>query len=466
MVIGNWHILEDAHSIVRCKCDNSNRGERMKSWFRVKKGEEKGYRIIMHPDLIKDCELSVNMKVTVRFGLQTCDVKIIPSKKINIGKMIMTRDVIEALMLPLIPAYEIVYKDDEIQIGPIIGIVAARTTGKLDEKVQKLGRYVRKYHKVNGAIIAFSNEGIDFDKRLMFGYLYDPFEKKWIKGIYPFPTAIFKRASLKKELHQQFERIIGNRIFNSSTFTKWEMYSWFKQASGLNAYLPVTRIFKHVHDVEYMLERFGAAYIKPIKGMQGKGVAKIEQKEEGLVVQHIAEDSKDDYFFHDMFEAGGFLQETFGEEKFILQHPLELQFQESIIDFRVIMIKDRNGEWKNFGIMGRNGVKGHIVSNRHRGGKVEQAARTLEKMFPDKKKEYLREMEQLAIMAAKTIENCGFLFGKLGIDIGIDRDGRMWLIEINHRNPNDYVATFAGDKSLVNKIRHENMRYAKTLAGF
>jgi glutathione synthase/RimK-type ligase-like ATP-grasp enzyme len=438
----------------------------MKSWFRVKRGEEEGYRIIMHPDLIENCELSVNMKVTVRFGLQTCKVKVIPSKKIHIGKMFMTGDVIDSLMLPLLPAYEIVYHDDEIQIGPLIGIVAAKTIRKLDEKVQKLGRYVRKYHKVNGAIIAFSNEGIDFDKKLIFGYLYDPIEKMWVKGIYPFPSAIFKRASLKKELHQQFERIIGNRIFNSSTFTKWEMYTWFKHAYGLNAYLPVTRVFKHVHDVEYMLEKFKAAYIKPIKGMQGKGVAKIEQKEDGLFVQHIAEDSKEDYFFQDFYEAGEFLQDTFGEEKFILQQPLELQFQESIIDFRVIMIKDRNGEWKNFGIMGRNGVKGHIVSNRHRGGKVEQAALTLEKMFPDKKMEYLRGMEDLAKMAAATIENCGFLFGKLGIDIGIDRDGHMWLIEINHRNPNDYVATFAGDKSLVNKIRHENMRYAKALAGF
>ncbi|XXM70994.1 YheC/YheD family protein [Lysinibacillus sphaericus] len=438
----------------------------MKSWFRVEKGEETGYNIIIHPDLVKDSVPAVKERVTLRFGHQTCEVKVIQSEEISRGNMLMTCDVIDSLILPLIPGYEIVWRDDELQIGPVIGIVAARTLRKLDEKVQKLGRYVRKYHKVNGAIIAFSNEGIDFEKKLIFGYLYDPDDKKWIKGIYPFPAAIFKRASLKKELQQHFEKIIGNRIFNSSTFTKWEMYSWFKGSAELNAYLPLTRLFKHVQDVEFMLEQFGAAYIKPVKGMQGKGVAKIEQTEWGVTVQHIGVDRKNDYVFHDLVEAGGFLQEMFGEEKYILQQPLHLQFQDSIIDFRVIMIKNRNGMWKNFGIMGRNGVKGHIVSNRHRGGKVEPAADTLDKMFPEKKFDYLMEMEKLSQMAAKAIENCGFLFGKLGIDIGIDREGRMWLIEINHRNPNDHVATYAGDQSLVNKIRLENMRFAKRLAGF
>ena len=118
--------------------------------------------------------------------------------------------------------------------------------------------------------------------------------------------------------------------------------------------------------------------------------------------------------------------------------------------------------------MGRNGVKGHIVSNRHRGGKVEQAYLTLSKMFADKNKtiEYIKKMERLAIQAAQTIEYCGFHFGKLGIDIGIDIEGHVWLIEINHRNPNDFVASFSGDKNLVNLIRLANMQYAKRLAGF
>jgi glutathione synthase/RimK-type ligase-like ATP-grasp enzyme len=438
----------------------------MKTWFKVKKGEETGYRILVHPGLIKGFECSVNTKVTVRFGLQTCEVKVIPSKKISIGKMIMSGDIIHNLMLPLIPSYEIVYRDNEIHIGPIIGIVAAKKIEKLEEKVQKLGRYVRKYHKVNGAIIAFSNEGIDYEKKLIFGYLYDPFEKRWVKGIYPYPAAIFKKTSLNKELHHHFEKIIGNRIFNSSTFNKWEMYSWFQNASELIDYLPETKMFNQIADVEYMMEQFGSVYIKPIKGMQGKKIAKIENYKEGLRIQYIEEDTKKDYFFKDLDEAKEFLQNTFKEGKFIIQQPLNLRFNDSIIDYRVIMVKGRTGKWKNYGMMGRNGVEGQIVSNRHRGGKVEQAYMTLEKVFPEQECEYMKEMDQLARKAAYAIENCGFHFGKLGIDIGIDKDGRMWLIEINHRNPNDYVASFAGDRTLVNKIRLANMRYAKKLTGF
>jgi glutathione synthase/RimK-type ligase-like ATP-grasp enzyme len=262
--------------------------------------------------------------------------------------------------------------------------------------------------------------------------------------------------------------VIGKKIFNSSTFNKWEMYTWFKNSSELKPFLPETKIFRKIFNVEQMMEKYDAVYIKPIKGMQGKRVAKIEKKDDKLLIQYIDDDTKKDYTFNNLYEAKDFLERNFGDENFILQQPLNLRFNESIIDFRVIMIKDQTGEWKNYGILGRNGVKGQIVSNRHRGGKVEQGEVALGKMFADKGTilEYCKLMENLAKKAAQTIENCGFHFGKLGIDIGIDTDGNIWLIEINHRNPNDFVASFAGDYKLVNEIRLANMLYAKRIAGF
>jgi glutathione synthase/RimK-type ligase-like ATP-grasp enzyme len=440
----------------------------MGNWFQVKKEGETGSRITLNSAVMWNLGISFMEMSIWWFGLQKCEVKVISSNEINENEIVMTEDVIHSLMLSLIPTYEIRYEKNEFHIGPIIGIIAGKNIKKLDEKVQGLGRYVREYEKIGGAIIALSNEGIDRDKKLVIGYLYDPFKKKWVKGIYPYPLSIFKKSSLDKELHKHFESVIGKRIFNSSTFDKWEMYNWFKNSSELKPFLPETKIFKRNLDVEQMMEKFDAIYIKPIKGMQGKKVAKIEKKSDRISIQYIEEDSKNDYVFSNLYEAKDFLEQNFGGEKFILQQSLNLRFNDSIIDFRVIIIKDQTGEWKNYGIMGRNGVKGHIVSNRHRGGKVEQAYLTLSKMFADKNKtiEYIKKMERLAIKAAQTIEYCGFHFGKLGIDIGIDIEGHVWLIEINHRNPNDFVASFSGDKNLVNLIRLANMQYAKRLAGF
>lgn len=417
---------------------------------------------------MKNLEISPIKFIHIHFGLQKCEVKAVSSDLIKENEIVIAGDVIDHLMIPMNQEYEIRYNKDGFHIGPIIGIVAGRNLKKLDEKVHKLVRYVRNYHKIGGAIIAFSNEGIDREKKRISGYLYNPIQKKWEKGIYPYPLAIIKRNSLNKDLQQHFESVIGNRIFNSSTFNKWEMYTLFKNSSDLKPYLPETKMYRNIAEIQQMLEKHDSIYIKPIKGMQGKKVAKVENKSERIVIQSIDEETKIDRVFKDLNDAKEFLKQNFREEEFILQQSLNLRFNDSIIDFRVILVKDQTGEWKNLGIMGRNGVKGQIVSNRHRGGKVEQADITLGKIFTDQNKvfEYKKKIEMLAKMAAKTIENCGFHFGKLGIDIGIDADGCVWLIEINHRNPNDFVASFAGDKELVNLIRLYNMCYAKKLAGF
>ncbi|MCA1011484.1 YheC/YheD family protein [Halobacillus halophilus] len=440
----------------------------MKMMYRIRKEGETGAVVVIHPSNSERWGIVGKNLMTWNFGLQSCEAEIRISDQVNDDEILMSGDVLRALMLPVEPVYEIIHKQGSIHVGPLIGIVAGRSLKKLFEKGLRLSRYVKKYEAIGGAILAFTNDGIDRDKKMIFGYLYNPVNKKWVKGIYPYPMAIFKRSSLKKDLHRHFESVIGKRIFNSSTFDKWEMYTWFKNSAELKPFLPQTKIFRNLVDAQQMIEKFGAVYIKPIKGMQGKRVAKVQQEKSGVTIQYIQLDSKEDYTFASLFEAKDFLETHFGGEKFILQQPLNLRFNGSIIDFRVIMVKDQTGSWKNYGVMGRNGVKGQIVSNRHRGGKVEHADVTLARMFTEKPKiqEYKRKMEQVALLAASSIENCGFLFGKLGIDIGIDVDGNVWLIEINHRNPNDFVASFSGDKNLVNVIRYANMMYAKKLAGF
>lgn len=440
----------------------------MKRMYRIKEQNEMGAEVVIHPKNAERWGISEKGHMTWKFGLKSCEAEVRISDQVSDDEILMTEDVLRTLMLPEEPIYEIIHKQGDIHIGPFIGIVAGKSLKKVFEKGLRVGRYVKSYEKIGGAILAFTNDGVDRDKKMIFGYLYHPVKKKWVKGIYPYPMAIFKKTTLKKELQRHFESVLGKRVFNSSTFDKWEMYTWFKHSSELKPFLPQTKIFRELVDVQQMIEKFGAVYIKPIKGMQGKRVAKVHKQEKEVTIEYIQQDSKEDYRFNSLYEAKDFLEEHFGEEKFILQQPLNLRFNHSIIDFRVIMVKDHTGTWNNYGIMGRNGVKGQIVSNRHRGGKVEHADITLDRMFreKDKIKEYKEKMEKVALLAASTIENCGFHFGKLGIDIGIDVDGNVWLIEINHRNPNDFVASFSGDKNLVNVIRLANMQYAKRLAGF
>ena len=116
--------------------------------FQIKKEMETGYRITLNSVVLRELGISQIKKTQCRFGLQKCEVNIILSDKIRKDEILMTGDAFHSLMLPLLPTYEIVYKENVIHFGPIIGIVAAKTLSKLDGKVQKLGRYVRNYKKI------------------------------------------------------------------------------------------------------------------------------------------------------------------------------------------------------------------------------------------------------------------------------------------------------------------------------
>lgn len=444
-------------------------GERtLERKFTIKRIVDTERRAFIHCNHKETLGLHHLKKVNIRLGLQVCDINVSFSSDIKINEIILTSKVVDVLLLPLFPLYEIRFKENELQLGPCIGILAAKNREELAENVMKLGRYVRKYKEIGGVIVAFSSDSVNTEKRTITGYVYDYTKKQWKKGEYPYPLAIFRKSYLPYELKLHFQSVLGDRIFNSSKFDKWEMYEWLKEFEHLYPFLPETSLYESSKDIEPLLTKYQAVYVKPIKGMQGKRVAKIEIKANRIVIQMIIKGEKEDYYFDSLIDAGDFVQKNFTPKKYIVQQSLNLHLKsEVIVDFRVILVKDQSGEWKNYGIIGRSGLPGNIVSNRHRGGKIEMAEQTLATIFLEAKAvDYLNKMERVAIDTALAIEQCGLHFGKLGIDIGIDIDGNLWVIEINHRNPNDFVATFAGNKNLVNKIRLANLLYAKRIAGF
>ncbi|MBN8235683.1 YheC/YheD family protein [Halobacillus kuroshimensis] len=436
--------------------------------YQVNKGEGTGTAITLHPSSALKEGMENGRVYTWEFGLQSCQGVLRTSDQVDEDQMVMSGEVLGILMLPMEPHYEVKCERDTVHIGPIIGIVASSRLEGLQDMLHKLRRYVKNYESFGGAVIAFSNEAVDVDKRLVAGYLFDPVKREWTAGIYPFPQVIIKRVPLKKKWQKQFHQLIGDRIFHSGTFTKWEMYTWFQSSSFLKPYLPETKIFQGSADFLEMLETHHCVYVKPVKGMQGKRVAKVLRTEKGMRVIYIHSEDKKEFLFPRSEDGLTFLKEVFAGSEVIVQQGLDLQYEGRVNDFRAVMVKNGEGSWESFALMGRTSQEGQIVSNRHQGGKIEPAVVMLERMFKEKEKvsSLIGEIEELALRASEVIENCGFHYCKLGIDIGVDRHGRVWLIEINHRNPNDFVASFTGDKELANRIRTANMLYAKRVAGF
>ncbi|EEG78874.1 YheC/YheD family endospore coat-associated protein [Dethiobacter alkaliphilus] len=410
-------------------------------------------------------------KITyVRFGSRCCEVSVYVSPELAKNEALLSSNVIRALQVPLQPLYMLKIRQYEMEFGPYIGLLAFRKKANLDEYISNLTNYLYDYQSIGGAVLAFSAEGVDTEKQLIDGYIYNPDLNEWEQGLYPFPASLFKRAGMRKSLRDHFHSLLGQRIFNSYIFNKWEMHTWLSNFETTKPYLPETILYETAKDALWFLKTYNEAFIKPISGSQGEGILTAKKignhyvfkfREEGNIQKKIIETQE---------EAMAFMKRLLRKDAYIIQQPLSLlKHEDRVIDFRMLLVKDQNGKWEDFNLITRFGKSGSYVSNISDGGSAELAMSTFTGIFSlsaERAYKFRQEIAQVCIDAALNLEKCGIHVGNLGIDVAIDQDFKIWIIEINNKDPNHTISIDANDRQTFYQIKKANMLYAKFLAGF
>jgi glutathione synthase/RimK-type ligase-like ATP-grasp enzyme len=139
-----------------------------------------------------------------------------------------------------------------------------------------------------------------------------------------------------------------------------------------------------------------------------------------------------------------------------------------ICDVRVLVQRDADGEWHITGIGVRAGQAGSVVSNLHGGGKALRLEGVLQKTLgaDSAKIERIKtEVEEIALRVGRVLAHATKCLGELGVDIGIDTQGRVWIIEANSRTGR---ATFrrAGMRDAAQLADRRPLLFAQYLAGF
>lgn len=411
-------------------------------------------------------------QLTILYGLREVAVTPLFSDAVPEDKCYLTLDVIRILNIPISSPFEIIFDKNKVIFGPYIGILAAVTKEVLQQSISYLAVYVKYYEQIGGAIIAFSLDGVDQENETITGLMFDPTSNDWTEGVFSYPSSVFSvvETSLTENwssylktmehLHQK----LGRRIFNYPNFDKWEMYQLLK--GRLQQYLPKTAIYSEPEDVRKMLKEYPSLYIKPINGRLGKYVLKVTRISNGVIVRYS--NSKKGKLFKSWSVLKFYLQKIIKKDSYLIQQAIDLvKFDNQIIDFRIIMVKNNQGKWDNIGAFSRYGGKNSIVSNITAGGKAEIGVKTLRTVFNLTLKEIIplvNLINNLILDAIAILEEQGYHLGNLGFDIGIDQSGKVWIIEINNQNPDHYIAVKANKPSVLFQAKLINILYAKTLS--
>jgi hypothetical protein len=274
---------------------------------------------------------------------------------------------------------------------------------------------------------------------------------------------------LSRKYLQHFHKVLGNTIFNNFNFDKWEMYKLL-HASGLGPYLPPSGLLHKRYGIGTYLREFNQVFCKPVYGSRGKSVMKITKSSSGYLVRYREDDQNRRFFFTSIHKLNSFLRAKQSYELYMVQKAINLiSYRRRVIDFRIIMAKNHLGEWQDVGLFSRYGKSGSIVSNISAGERAERGEKTLRKVFALTDNELFQMRQKLSWLAhqvASSIDATGVHCGNMGVDIGIDVHKNIWIIEVQHNNPDPTLILDANDDNSFLTLLRSNMHYLKRLAGF
>jgi glutathione synthase/RimK-type ligase-like ATP-grasp enzyme len=388
--------------------------------------------------------LKKNLDLKIRLGQKTIKTKV-QTLEMDSNKMLIPENIIKEFSLPVQTyKFQAIYRLDFhiLELGPVIGLLTDFPSSMLEEPhFRSIHAFCEELHhgisETGGFFYVFS-----FEQFLNRGYYLS--NGKWCPFEHPLPDVIYNRIhSRKLEQSQKFKlfrqklETLMIPLFNERFLSKWEVYNHIFYEKHLFPYLPRTKIFSKEHLNELAQEN-ETVFIKPVHGSQGRNIIKLKKEEDGFYsiqtsIAALYESTKNKYFLDEIYQQ---LHPILHNRYFIIQQGIELVTYESCaMDFRVLCHKNLNNHWQVTSIVARVAAEDEFVSNIARGGRMLRPLNVLQTCLGHKKSlEVLALMKELALETASTIGNSSTgITGELGIDIGLDQDGKLWIIEVNSK---------------------------------
>ncbi|WP_217642740.1 MULTISPECIES: YheC/YheD family protein [unclassified Bacillus (in: firmicutes)] len=419
---------------------------------------EDPYSMYVSSALLKKWKMADESIIPLTIGRTCISVKM-KTFSIDTSTLKIPTALFEKYSLP-VQKYVFAVRFDEVlqtlKVGPIIGMLTNYYHDENDEPnfrsihsfCEELEKGVKEY---GGFFYVFAHA--DFSASSVKGFYYE--NERWVSSELPLPDVIYNRIHSRK-LEQGSEMLALREMindleipyFNERFFSKWEVYNYLSHEDHLLPYLPDTKLLTRESLIE-MTNKYSTVFIKPIHGSQGRNILKITKDENSYWVDtstnhHLKSERK--LSFNELFQH----YQTFFTKKWcIVQQGIDLiDYYSRQIDFRVLCHRNSQNLWSKTSTVARISAKQQFVSNIAQGGEIMRPVLALSHCFSKQE-----AMAQSALLAELAIEACSILsqhtsgiLGELGVDIGIDHHGKLWIIEINSKPSKNFE-----DKSL--KIR-------------
>jgi hypothetical protein len=327
---------------------------------------------------------------------------------------------------------------------PLIGVMIADRSGP---QVAPDSGFLRELcaagRHLGMTVYVFTPGNLERRASTVEGFSFDP-DGRWRLRAFPLPHAVYNRCfSGTRRAYQaqaaalrRLERH-GTVILNIGLSGKWDVYRALRDDPDIRPHLPDTEPVHGANDVHRWLDRHDRVFLKPHSGSQGKGTALIALSgADGYTVKaRTVRNREVRHTFRNKASLAAWIERWTGARRFLIQPGLDLTAScGSVYDIRALVQKSGDGRWRTTGMVVRLGAPGSATSNLHGGGMTEPLEPFLTREFgEDGARDIRSRLHRLAEQVPPAVESRFGRLCELGLDFGLDRDGRIWLLEVNSK---------------------------------
>lgn len=320
---------------------------------------------------------------------------------------------------------------------------------------ERVGLYRQAAGKYGFTTLFMSLRGTDLKRRKTTGLI-------WRKGGYstvtrPIPAVIHNRAMpFDRSQLGKLKRLGGIRyVFNSrNRYGKYRIHQLLRRNSAFRSHLPVSRPFGK-QSLRGMLAVHNSLYVKPQSGSVGSGIIRLRRLNGAIWsvrTSHGTVKIPQKRLF-------GMLSKLTRGKSYLIQKSIDLAtYKGRPYDIRVSVQRGTGGFWRVTGMVGKVARRGSHVTNLARGGTVKRC----EVLFQGSRLPVHMTMARvsgLSLRMAAYLATHLHRLADVGLDIGVDRRGKPYFIEMNGRDQR-YSFAKGGLSSIFYNTYKNPIRYA------
>jgi glutathione synthase/RimK-type ligase-like ATP-grasp enzyme len=319
------------------------------------------------------------------------------------------------------------------------------TIGIMTLNIESEAGYIREIaarsHSCGLVCYHFLPSAINPLTKLVTGRVFDAKEQSWVEEEFPIPAIIYDRCFYGDDEHSKQCIPIVSWLKSREDITflgfglpnKLELYETLSN-SVLSPYMPPSQKVINSSEVVNALNKQKKIIIKPINGSQGYGIYYLKKNDRTIHVKTEKNKKIISRIFPNELKFLQWLQPLLNYRPYLLQPYLELSNPSSQpFDIRILLQKDEKGIWVERGKGIRIGNSGGILSNLSAGGSVVNFTEWSANLSSNAKEYICSELNFILTTLPQILEQEILPLFELGVDIGLAKNGALWILDVNSK---------------------------------